>query len=203
MTNRLSWRTQKNNVEQKYTGLEISWAHAMYHLLLRTSRITPVPGYSLVLLHHAGLYQGFFRGGLGRWRRASKVRSLGWGVWTRPENFEKLDLIAKPCKFLLYSVGLSLLPYLRKSSCSPLADNIGRFEIYHLRNCTSPLRTEVYICHQNQNAKNIGNFTTLLKPHNIGTHLKGIGTSFQVVSLFLNPSTFGRVILLFGIFSKG
>jgi hypothetical protein len=47
------------------------------------------------------------------------------------------------------------------------------------------LRTEVYLCHQNQNAKNIGNFTTLLKPHNIGTHLKGIETSFQVVSLFL------------------
>jgi hypothetical protein len=29
------------------------------------------------------------------------------------------------------------------------------------------LRTEVYFCHQNQNAKNIGNLTTLLKPHNI------------------------------------
>jgi hypothetical protein len=25
---------------------------------------------------------------------------------------------------------------------------------------------------------------TLLKPHNIGTHLKGIETSFQVVTLF-------------------
>jgi hypothetical protein len=35
------------------------------------------------------------------------------------------------------------------------------------------------------NAKNIGNFTTLLEPHNIGTHLKGIATSFQVVPLFL------------------
>jgi hypothetical protein len=48
------------------------------------------------------------------------------------------------------------------------------------------LRTEVYFCHQNQNAKNIGNvtLTTLLKPHNIGTHLKGTETSFQVVSLF-------------------
>jgi hypothetical protein len=46
----------------------------------------------------------------------------------------------------------------------------------------TPLRTEVYICHQN--AKNIGNFMTLLKPHNIGTHLKGIETSFQVVPLF-------------------
>jgi hypothetical protein len=32
--------------------------------------------------------------------------------------------------------------------------------------------------------KNIGNFTTLLKSHNIGTHLKGIETSFQVVPLF-------------------
>jgi hypothetical protein len=29
----------------------------------------------------------------------------------------------------------------------------------------NPLRTEVYFYHQNQNAKNIGNFTTLLKPH--------------------------------------
>jgi hypothetical protein len=47
-----------------------------------------------------------------------------------------------------------------------------------------PLRTEVYFCHQNQNAKNIGNFTALLKPHNIGTHLKGTETSFQVVPLF-------------------
>jgi hypothetical protein len=36
----------------------------------------------------------------------------------------------------------------------------------------------------------IGNFTTLLKPHNIGTHLKGIETSFQVVSLFLKSLHF-------------
>jgi hypothetical protein len=35
------------------------------------------------------------------------------------------------------------------------------------------LRTEVYFCHQNQNAKNIGNFMTQLKPYNIDTHLKG------------------------------
>jgi hypothetical protein len=32
--------------------------------------------------------------------------------------------------------------------------------------------------------KKICNFTTLLKPYNIGTHLKGIETSFQVVPLF-------------------
>jgi hypothetical protein len=44
---------------------------------------------------------------------------------------------------------------------------------------------EAYFCHQNQNAKNIGNFMTLLKPYNIGTHLKGIETSFQMVPLFL------------------
>jgi hypothetical protein len=46
----------------------------------------------------------------------------------------------------------------------------------------NPLRTEVYFCHQNQNAKNIGNFTTLLKPHNIGTQIE---TNFQVVPLIL------------------
>jgi hypothetical protein len=34
--------------------------------------------------------------------------------------------------------------------------------------------------------KNIGNFTTLLKPNNIGTRLKDIETSFQVVPLFFN-----------------
>jgi hypothetical protein len=33
--------------------------------------------------------------------------------------------------------------------------------------------------------KNIGNFTNLLKPCNIGNHLKGIETSFQVVPLVL------------------
>jgi hypothetical protein len=43
----------------------------------------------------------------------------------------------------------------------------------------------VYFCHQNQNAKNIGNFTTQLKPHTIGTHLKGIETSFQVVPFII------------------
>jgi hypothetical protein len=46
------------------------------------------------------------------------------------------------------------------------------------------------IGHQNQKAKNIVNFTTLLKPHNIGTHLKGIDTSFQVVPLFLKSFHF-------------
>jgi hypothetical protein len=37
---------------------------------------------------------------------------------------------------------------------------------------------------------NIGNFMILLKPHNIGTHLKGIETSFQVVPLFLKSFHF-------------
>jgi hypothetical protein len=57
----------------------------------------------------------------------------------------------------------------------------------------NPLWMEVYFCHQNQTAKNIGNFTILLKPHNIGTHLKGIETSFQVVGplpLFLKSFHF-------------
>jgi hypothetical protein len=73
----------------------------------------------------------------------------------------------------------------------------------------NPLRTEVYFCHQNQNAKNIGKFTTLLKPHNIGTHLKGIETSFQVVPLFLKSFLFWAsyiynflIFSLFEIFSK-
>jgi hypothetical protein len=38
--------------------------------------------------------------------------------------------------------------------------------------------------------QNIGNFTTPVKPHNIGTHLKGIETSFQVVPLFLKSFHF-------------
>jgi hypothetical protein len=41
-----------------------------------------------------------------------------------------------------------------------------------------------------------------MKPHNIGTRLKGIETSLQVVPYLLNPSTFGRVISLFEGFSK-
>jgi hypothetical protein len=52
-------------------------------------------------------------------------------------------------------------------------------------NFSNPLRMEVYFCYQNPNAKNIGNFTIPLKPHNIGTHLKGIETSCQMVLLFL------------------
>jgi hypothetical protein len=50
--------------------------------------------------------------------------------------------------------------------------------------------TKVVFCHQNQNENNIGNFTNPLKPHNIGTHLKGIETSFQVVPLFLKSFHF-------------
>jgi hypothetical protein len=43
---------------------------------------------------------------------------------------------------------------------------------------------------------------TPFKPHNIDTHLKGIETSFQVVALFWNPSSFGWVISVFEMFSK-
>jgi hypothetical protein len=62
--------------------------------------------------------------------------------------------------------------------------------------------TEVYFCHHNQNAKNIGNLTTLLKPHNIGTHLKGIETSFQVVSFFLKSFHFWVSYVSFWKFLK-
>jgi hypothetical protein len=67
---------------------------------------------------------------------------------------------------------------------------------------SNPLRTEVYFCHQNQNTKNIGNFTTLLKPHNIGTHLKGIETSFHVVPLFLKSFHFWVSYITFWNFLK-
>jgi hypothetical protein len=50
---------------------------------------------------------------------------------------------------------------------------------------------------QNQNAKNIDNFTTVLKPHNIGTHLKGIETSFQVVPLFFESFHFWASYITF------
>jgi hypothetical protein len=66
----------------------------------------------------------------------------------------------------------------------------------------NPLRTEVYFCRQNQNAKNIGNFTTSLKPHNIGIRLKGIETSFQVVPLFLKSFHFWVSSTLFWNFLK-
>jgi hypothetical protein len=62
--------------------------------------------------------------------------------------------------------------------------------------------TDVYFCHQNQNAKNIGNLTTLLKPHNIGTHLKVIETSFQVVPLFLKSFHFWVNSITFWNFLK-
>jgi hypothetical protein len=60
----------------------------------------------------------------------------------------------------------------------------------------------MYVCHQNQNAKNIDNFTTLLKPRNIGTHLKGIETSFQVVLLFLESFHFRVSYITFWNFLK-
>jgi hypothetical protein len=62
----------------------------------------------------------------------------------------------------------------------------------------NPLRMEVYFCHQNQNEKDVGNMTTLLKPHNIGTHLKGIETSFQVVPLFFKSFHFWVSYITFG-----
>jgi hypothetical protein len=67
---------------------------------------------------------------------------------------------------------------------------------HSLKNFTVYSYSEVYFCHQYQNAKDIGNFTTLLKPHNIGTHLKGWnmlsgGTIiFEILPLFGGYITF-------------
>jgi hypothetical protein len=66
----------------------------------------------------------------------------------------------------------------------------------------NPLRTGVYFFHQNENAKNIGNLFTLLKSHNIGTHLKGIETTFQVVPLFLKSFHFRASYITFWNFLK-
>jgi hypothetical protein len=43
---------------------------------------------------------------------------------------------------------------------------------------------------------------TPLKPHNIGTHLKGIETSFQVVTLFLKSFHFWVSYITFWNFLK-
>jgi hypothetical protein len=50
--------------------------------------------------------------------------------------------------------------------------------------------------------KNIGNFTTLLKPHNTGTHLKGIETSFQVVPWFVKSIHFWVSCITFSNISQ-
>jgi hypothetical protein len=72
---------------------------------------------------------------------------------------------------------------------------------YFLEERINPLKTEVFFCHQNQNA-NIGNFTTVLKPHNISTHLKGTETSFQVVPLFSKSIHFWASYITFWNFLK-
>jgi hypothetical protein len=64
------------------------------------------------------------------------------------------------------------------------------FSTTNIVKSVNPLRTEVFFCHQNHNAKNIGNFWIPLKLHNIGTHLKGIETSFLVVPLFFKSFHF-------------
>jgi hypothetical protein len=62
------------------------------------------------------------------------------------------------------------------------AADIGRLGAKGLKSINR-LRTEVYFCHQNQNAKNIGNFMTVLKLHNIGPHLKGIWDKLSVATI--------------------
>jgi hypothetical protein len=66
----------------------------------------------------------------------------------------------------------------------------------------NPLRMEDFFCHQNQNSKNIGNFTTPLKSHNIGTPLKGMETSFQMLPLYLKYFHFWASYITFCNFLK-
>jgi hypothetical protein len=101
-------------------------------------------------------------------------------------------------------VGPDVTPIVRNLVRDELMSQSAYSESVSLTRCNcniNPSRTEVYFCHQNQNAKNISNFTTLLKPHNIGTHLKGT-IIFKWYHYFLNLSTFGRDISLLEIFSK-
>jgi hypothetical protein len=59
----------------------------------------------------------------------------------------------------------------------------------------------VYFCHQNQNVKMLV-ILRLLKPHKIGTHLKGIETCFQVVQLFMKSLHFWVSYITFYDFLK-
>jgi hypothetical protein len=61
----------------------------------------------------------------------------------------------------------------------------------------NPLKDRGLLLSLKSECKNIGNFTNLLKPHNIGTHLKGIETSFQVVPLFLKSFHFWASCITF------
>jgi hypothetical protein len=70
-------------------------------------------------------------------------------------GFTIIQHVINKCKILLQFSYLDLLKR-----------NVGLFIATVIFN---PLRTGVYFCHQNQNAKNIGNFTTVLKPHNSNT----------------------------------
>jgi hypothetical protein len=100
---------------------------------------------------------------------------------------DHLKIILMPKKFLQWYLQLTT-----SNSLSTKEEN-SWLQLFSLFCCSihvASLRTEVYFCHQNQNAENIGNFTTLLKSHNIGTHLKGIETSFQVAPLFFKSSHF-------------
>jgi hypothetical protein len=88
-----------------------------------------------------------------------------------------VDQVAKEGSEVVFEVEIEGVP-------EPTIEWKCNKKIIKVRIIINPLRAEVYFCHQNQNAKNIGYFTTPLKPHHIGTHSKGIETSFQMVPLF-------------------
>jgi uncharacterized membrane protein len=89
-----------------------------------------------------------------------------------------------------------------KREGTELSPPVSACKISWHRDVVNPLRTDVYFCHQNQNTKNIGHFMTPLILHNIGTHLKGIETSFQVVTLFLKSFHFWVSYITFWSFLK-
>jgi hypothetical protein len=64
---------------------------------------------------------------------------------------------------------------------------------------TNPLRTDLHLSPKSECKKILVIILrlTLLKPHNIGTHLKGIETSFQVVALFLKSFLFWMSYIIF------
>jgi hypothetical protein len=108
----------------------------------------------------------------------------------------KFKLLHKwPAKYLIHFVITQIWNKWEKKNYHEYY-SIGFWQVFN------PLRMKVYFYHHNQNAKNICNFTTLLKPHNIGTHLKGIETSFQVVSLFFKSFHVWGSYIIFWNFLK-
>jgi hypothetical protein len=68
--------------------------------------------------------------------------------------------------------------------------------------CLEPIKDWCLLLSPKSECKHIDNVMTLLKPHNIGTHLKGIDTSFQVAPLLLKSFHFWVSYITFWNFLK-